>query len=162
MKPPDVNLHIHAPELMTGTERARDKIITAVMWAFYVYLWVPLISLFAWLLGFEFAYDVMIRTGGARELGSILLVYTVIIVAIFFTVAIWSLGNLVRYGKMHRRKAKTPVATAEMAEYFGVDEAGVNQLRERRSISIEFDAEGRPLIGTTRPEIQALPADVAQ
>jgi biofilm PGA synthesis protein PgaD len=139
-------LQIDAPELLTGRERTRDAVFTALMWGVYLYLWVPLVSLFAWLLGFEFAYDVMIRMGGARDLGSVLIVYAVIVVVILATVAFWSLGNRLRYGKLTRRHAKAVVTAKEMADYFAVDEKTITQLRSTDSATIVFDADGRPVI----------------
>jgi biofilm PGA synthesis protein PgaD len=139
-------LHIDAPEMLTAPERTRDTLFTAIMWAIYLYLWVPLLSMLAWLLGFEFAYDVMIRTGGIRELGGILVAYGVIVTVIFATVAFWSLSNRVRYGKLKRRKKGPCVTTAEIAEYFDVDECATETLRRSTTAAIEFDDEGRPLI----------------
>jgi len=141
------NVQIDSPELLTRQQRMRDNVFTAVMWAVYLYLWVPLVSLFAWLLGFEFAYDVMIRSGGAQDLGGILFVYGIIVLVIIAMVATWSLGNLLRYGKMRRRHAAAELSIAQMAEFFEVELAAVEQLRSTQSVSIEFDAEGRPAFG---------------
>jgi biofilm PGA synthesis protein PgaD len=146
-------IHINAPELLTGPERRRDTIFTAVMWAIYLYLWVPLASLFAWLLGFEFAYDIMIRSGGAQDLSGVLIIYGVIVLAIFAMVAFWSLGNLLRYGKLHRRHATGDLSPERMAEYFKIDPEAVEALRSTQSVSIVFDTEGRPKIEPYRVEI---------
>ena len=139
-------VHIDAPELLTGQQRTRDTLFTAIMWAVYLYLWVPLVSLFAWLLGFEFAYDIMIRSAGAQDLGGVLIVYGVIILVIFATVAFWSLGNLLRYGKLKRRHAADDLSIKQMAEFFEIGSETVERLRSTPSVSIEFDAEGRPII----------------
>ena len=48
---------IAAPHLLTRRHRARDTLLTAIMWALYLYLWLPALSLVAWILGIEFAYD---------------------------------------------------------------------------------------------------------
>jgi biofilm PGA synthesis protein PgaD len=160
MNPTENNLQIQAPELLTGTERTRDKLITALMWGVYLYLWVPLISLGAWLLGFEFAYDVMIRTGGARNLGHVLAFYAVVLVLIFATVSIWSLGNRLRYGGMHRRHAGNSLSVAAMAKYFEIDVTTVDALRTMKSAAIEFDAEGRPVI-SDYPRRQSDASDAA-
>jgi len=154
------DLQIQAPELLTGTERTRDKLITALMWGVYLYLWVPLISLGAWLLGFEFAYDVMIRTGGARNLGHVLMFYGVVLLLIFATVSIWSLGNRLRYGGMHRRHAGNSLSIAAMAKHFDLDVTTVDALRSMKSAAIEFDAEGRPLI-SDYPRRQSEASDAA-
>ena len=55
MATPSRNLHINAPELLSRRRRMGDAFITGLMWIIYSYLWAPLVSLIAWLLGFEFA-----------------------------------------------------------------------------------------------------------
>lgn len=153
MSAADKDIYINAPELLSARRRTRDTIFTAIMWAVYLYLWVPLASLFAWLLGVEFAYDVMIRAGGAQDLGAVLIVYAVIVAVILATVAIWSLGNRLRYGNLQRRHAHDAVTVKEMAAHFEIEPATVEQLRSMRTSAIEFDDEGRPVIG--RHEVES-------
>ena len=136
---------IEAPELLSARERARDTAVTAAMWGLYLYLWVPLASLFAWLLGFEFAYDVMIRAGGARDLGSILLVYVVVIGVIFMVVTTWSLINRARYRALNRRHRERRTSDAAIAAFFGVDPATLPTLRNARCVRLDFDSAGRPV-----------------
>ena len=146
MSTPGQQLHINAPELLSGRERTRDLVITAIMWSVYLYLWMPLVSLFAWLFGFELAYDVMIREGGAQHLGGVLLLYGLVVVAIFATVSIWSIGNLWRYGKLNRRSRAEPTSIEAMAEYFDIDAAVIEQLRLTPVVSIEFGPDGHPIV----------------
>jgi biofilm PGA synthesis protein PgaD len=146
MSTPGHHLHINAPELLSGRERARDLVITAIMWSVYLYLWMPLVSLFAWLFGFELAYDVMIRDGGVQHLGGVLLIYASIVVAIFATVSLWSIANLLRYGKLNRRSRAKPTSIEEMSEYFDVDTDVIEQLRLTPSVAIEFLDDGHPVI----------------
>ena len=77
---------IDQPDLLTARERARDTLMTAGMWGAYLYLWVPLASLAAWLLGFEFSYEVMVRAGGARDLERTLAIFGIAILLIFVVV----------------------------------------------------------------------------
>jgi biofilm PGA synthesis protein PgaD len=135
---------IDAPELLTVRERARDTLMTAGMWAAYLYLWVPLISLFAWLLGFEFAYDVIVRAGGVRDLEHVLQTFAVAIVAIFAVVSAWSYSNRLRYRGLNRRHAGPMVPDQLLADYFGVEAWMVSTLREARRSELAFTADGRP------------------
>jgi biofilm PGA synthesis protein PgaD len=136
---------IQAPELLTARARARDALVTAAMWGVYLYLWVPLISLFAWVLGFELAYDVMMRAGGARDLGAILVVYAVIIGVIFVVVTAWSLVNRVRYRGQNRRQLGKSISDAAIAGFFGVDATKLPTLREARRVRLDFDSAGKPV-----------------
>jgi biofilm PGA synthesis protein PgaD len=137
---------IQAPELLTARERARDTVVTAAMWGLYLYLWVPLISLFAWVLGVELAYDVMIRAGGASDLGSILVFYGVIIGVIFVVVTAWSLVNRARYRGHNRRHLGRATPDEAVASLFGVDDVMLTALRNARRVRLDFDSGGRPVV----------------
>jgi biofilm PGA synthesis protein PgaD len=153
----DPKICIDAPDLLTAKERARDTLMTAGMWGAYLYLWVPLISLGAWLLGFEFAYDVMARAGGARDLAHVLKMFGVAIALIFLVVTVWSYSNRVRYRGHNRRHAGSAVPDESLAEYFGVEGRALDRLRSTRRVEIDFAIDGRPQF-----EDGARPCTVAQ
>jgi biofilm PGA synthesis protein PgaD len=140
------NLYFAAPEQMSKQERARDTLITAVLWAVYLYLWVPLVSLLAWAMGFEFAYDVMVRAGGARDLLPILLEYAVVVSIIFSGFTIWSVSNRLRYKDLSRRTRRAPVRDEALAEYFRIPVSQIAAMRSRQVIHVSIDEDGRPLI----------------
>lgn len=148
------SVEINAPEHLTRRERVRDTLLTAMLWAFYFYLWVPLASLFAWLLGIELAYDVMIRAGGLRGLEAEVRGYVVVIGIILVSVTAWSLGNRYRFrGRRDRRRHAThTISDADLARYFEVGEMQVAQLRAGRRVDIVFrdDAPGGSAI-SVRP-----------
>jgi len=135
---------VSAPEEMTTRERARDAMITAVLWAAYLYLWVPLVSLLAWAMGFEFAYDVMVRAGGASDLLPILLEYTVVVSVIFSAFTIWSVSNRLRFKHLKRRTRRAPVRDEALAEYFKIPVSQIAAMRSRQVIHVSIDEDGRP------------------
>ena len=145
--PPDNTVHIDAPELLTARERTRDAFATAVLWGIYVYLWVPLVSLLAWWLGFEFAYDVMVRAGGAATLRAVLANYAIAVGVIFAGVTLWSFSNRWRFRHANRRRAAAAVSEQQLAVYFGVEIATITDMREARRLSVSFDADGRIEVG---------------
>ena len=69
-----------------------------MMWLFYLYLWLPLITLGAWGLDFNFAYVHMILLEGYRALLHVLVIYLLIIVLMMVTLISWSQINLHRFG----------------------------------------------------------------
>ena len=146
--------YFSAPEELTTRERARDALITAMLWAVYLYLWVPLVSLLAWAMGFEFAYDVMVRAGGAQDLLPILLEYLVVVSIIFSAFTIWSVSNRLRFRDLNRRARRAPVADDALAEYFQVPIEQIAAMRSRKIIHVSVDEEGRPgIIGLGRDGI---------
>jgi biofilm PGA synthesis protein PgaD len=131
-------LHIESSQLVPRRRRVADALITALMWAVYSYLWAPLISLVAWLLGFEFAYDVMVRAGGFAILKDVLWFYSVMVACIFVIVASWSMINRRRFAEDNRRKGIEPVTDADIAEHFGIRFAQLQTLRDARVASVRL------------------------
>jgi len=139
-------MYYAAPEELTPQQRARDALITAILWAAYLYLWVPLVSLLAWAMGFEFAYDVMVRAGGASDLLPILLEYAVVVSVIFSAFTIWSVSNRLRFKHLSRRARRAPVSDQALAEYFRIPTSQIAAMRSRQVIHVSIDEEGRPRI----------------
>lgn len=137
------SLHIDSPRLVSRRRRAADALFTGFMWVVYSYLWAPLISLLAWLLGFEFAYDVMVRAGGFEVFKQVIGIYLIMVACIFVVVAGWSTINRRRFGPRERRHAIEPVSDAEIAAYFGIANAQVKALRDARVSRVRVNDEGQ-------------------
>jgi biofilm PGA synthesis protein PgaD len=133
---------IDAPELLTGQQRARDVVFTGVMWFIYAYLWLPAISLGAWLLGMNFAYEVLVRAGGISALNRVLFWFAVALAMIIATVSLWSLAERLRFRDRHRRQAQPPVTDLALQEFFKVDERTLAGLRDGRCLQLAFNEAG--------------------
>jgi biofilm PGA synthesis protein PgaD len=136
-------LHINHPELMTWRQRYGGAFATGVMWAIYTYLWAPLLSLIAWLLGFEFAYGVMIRSGGLEALKNVLWWYALMVGGIIIVVTGWSLFNRLRFANRERRYSAKLVSDNQIAELFQLDSSQLESLRSARVINLSHDESGR-------------------
>lgn len=136
------DIQIDVPELLRTSHRARDTVVTALMWGVYIYLWVPMLSLVAWLLGIEFAYDAMVRAGGGRALVAVLFAYSMILGVIFLTVTLWSLGNRLRFRHAERRRGAGRVTDAETCEHFGLSLEQLATLREAQRVVVVLDETG--------------------
>jgi biofilm PGA synthesis protein PgaD len=154
--------YIDAPERLTRRERTFGAIVTAVMWAAYAYLWLPLVSLAAWGLGLEVAYDVMIRAGGIESLRRALFWYLVVLADVALTVAVWSLVNKWRFAGRNRRTGHEPIGDEALAHYFGVAPELLTKLRENQRIELDIDASGRPAVpGAPTPDTGTASRDQA-
>jgi biofilm PGA synthesis protein PgaD len=122
-----------------------DTLATGFIWLVYSYLWAPLISLVAWLLGFEFAYDVMIRAGGFETLKELMWFYSIVVAIIFVVVAGWSAINRRRFARGDRRQAVDSVPDTEIAAYFGIRDEQLAALRESRISHVSVNEDGQIL-----------------
>ena len=142
MATPSGELHINKPELLSRRRRMGDAFVTGLMWMLYSYLWAPLISLVAWLLGFEFAYDVMIRSGGAYGLKSVLVSFFLMVAGIVIVVTGWSFVNRIRFANSNRRQAGDTISDESLAIAFGIGKANLRGLRSARVVKLSLDEAG--------------------
>lgn len=136
------SLHINAPQLLSRRRRMGDAFVTAAMWIVYTYLWAPLLSLLAWVLGFEFAYDVMIRSGGMHGLKQVLVWYGIMLGCIIIVVTGWSLLNRLRFSGHDRRKGASVVDDEALASVFEVELNALRKLRNAKIARLSLDADG--------------------
>ena len=140
------DVHIDEPALLSRTARTRDKTLTALMWVVYGLLWLPLLSLGAWLFGLELAYDAMVRLGGASTLELTLLDWFYALLIIIVTIVAWSLLNRARFRNVKRRTQAVVVSDTQVCEWFRVSPAELEALRSGKNVGIDFDADGRPVL----------------
>ena len=136
------DLIIERPDLQTLSQRYGYSFLTLMMWLFYLYLWLPLITLGAWGLDFNFAYVHMILLEGYRALLHVLVIYLLIIVLMMVTLISWSQINLHRFGGLDRRKARLPVTTEELSTEFAVPIAIIRSWQVSKSIVIHHNDAG--------------------
>lgn len=144
------DVHIDEPTLLTRAERTRDKTLTAIMWAAYSLLWLPLLTFGAWLFGVELAYDAMVRLGGATTLDLTLIGWIYALVVIIATIVAWSLLNRARFRNVTRRTRSPVVSDAEVSEWFRISPAELETMRSSKNVGVDFDADGRPVIRVPR------------
>ena len=113
-----------------------------MMWILYSYLWAPFISLVAWLLGIEFAYDVMVRAGGANGLLKILMYYGIVLTCIVVIVTSWSWINRYRFSGHDRRQSGPDTTDHQIAEYFDLDAEGLQKIRGSLIAKVTVSSSG--------------------
>lgn len=125
--------------------RTRDTVLTLFMWGIYIYLWIPLITLTAWLLGFERFYAVMVSYGGFAVALDLLDLYALMIIGIVICILSWSGFNYYRFHGRERRYASPVTDLGAFSEHFGLPEAAVEYARGSRRMQIELDEMGNIL-----------------
>jgi biofilm PGA synthesis protein PgaD len=122
--------------------RTRDTVLTLIMWGVYLYLWIPLITLGAWLVGFERFYEVVILYGGVTLLLDMLDWYAVVIISIATVIVTWSGINYRRFHGKDRRRSAGAADTRDISEFFGIPENEVKRVRLSRRLQIDLDELG--------------------
>lgn len=127
---------------MDRRHRARDTVMTLMMWGIYIYLWIPLITLTAWLLGFERFYAVMVSYGGFAVALDLLDMFALMIIGIAICVLSWSGINYYRFHNRERRNATPAADLRAISEIFGLPEVEVERVRSARRLQIDLDELG--------------------
>ena len=118
-------------------------VLTVICWALWIYLVLPLLSLFLWVTGVRL-FARQVPAAGYHALATTLLAYSTTLVVLVGLLAIWIFWNVARYaGKLDRRTVKRPeVASVEVWKSFRLD-AGIGQsLRAARSMRVDLDRDG--------------------
>ncbi len=137
------DLLINEPQLQSLQHKLGDTVLTAAMWGIYLYLWLPLVSLVAWLFGIQLFYHELIEAGGYLELLDKVALYATVIPAIFVVIISWSLSNQRRFRGQERRNEVSEISPAEMTAFFDVTTGEFERLRAASRIVVAIDENGR-------------------
>ena len=136
-------LIIETPDLQGLRQRYASAILTLMFWFLWFYLWIPVLSLLAWLLGLEAFYREMILFEGFYGERHLLARYGLTILLIGSGYLAWALYNQFRFRGRERRHRHRRVDRETLAGDFGITPTDVARLQEGRRLTITHDATGR-------------------
>lgn len=112
------------------------------MWFVYAYLWLPIISLGAWLAGLDFAYDKVLEAGGLEGLARIARWYGVGALIIILLVIGWSVSQRLRFKGKERRAARDTVPAETLRDEADLTSEDFETLRNHGRVIVSFDDTG--------------------
>lgn len=128
--------------------------LTLLFWALWFYLWVPLLALGAWWLGFEQAYKYMVILGGYQDFLQLVGLYALAILLLCGTLIGWAAYNIWRFKGVETRAAPPAVPNEEIARLFAVDPAEVARWQSARHLVVTHDKDGHIACVIT-PDLEA-------
>jgi len=152
------NLIIRQPSLQSPWQKYSYGLCTVVAWALWIYLWLPLISLVAWLLGFRIFYRHMIELGGWTWFRNALTGYLSMTAILCGALILWALYNQIRFRGRERRGPRPPAQAGEIGRFFGLDASTLERARRARRLVIRFDDRGAIREILTGPDVPASPS----
>lgn len=147
---------IDRPDLQSMTQKYGFGSLTLLLWVIYLYLWIPFISVLAWLTGVHLFHHHIIERGGLRQLAIDLRQYGMVVGVMVTVYLAWAVINYLRFRRT-RRLGNVPAVTSTMlAAHFRVDVAEVEQLQSLRICEFSHDEDGnivamRPVVLRGRP-----------
>jgi biofilm PGA synthesis protein PgaD len=117
----------------------RDTLLTVLMWVLYAYLWMPVISLLAWYVGYEFAFEMVEDAGGVENLTDLLKSFGISIAVIACIIISWSMSQYWRLHNKNRRTGSPPPEKGAEQEMWGITEVEFDRIRNGKIISLNID-----------------------
>jgi biofilm PGA synthesis protein PgaD len=134
---------VERSDLQSPRQRTLYGALTLVFWAFWLYLWLPLLALLAWSLGVEEAYKYMVTLGGYHAVLTLLGIYALIILLLGGTLILWAVYNILRFGGVENRVAAPAVTALEIGREFGQDPEAVARWQTEQRLYVTHDQQGR-------------------
>jgi biofilm PGA synthesis protein PgaD len=128
---------IERSDLQSPQQRTLYAVLTLAFWAFWFYLWLPVLALLAWSLGLQQAYEYMVVLGGYHDL------FTLVILVLCGGLVAWAVYNIIRFRGVERRVDALPVTPAEIGRDFGQDPASVTRWQSEQRLYVTHDQTGR-------------------
>lgn len=133
------DLIIDTPGLQELKRRYGYGLATLVMWIVWLYLWLPLVSLLAWIAGVELFYEHMIKLGGYQGLLAQLHWYIMAVIGISVLWVYWVEFNRRRFQGRDRRNRVAQVSNLyDEATFFDVEPEQILEARRARTIHVHF------------------------
>ncbi len=131
-------LIIDRPDLKSRPLLFGEGVLTILFWGFWFYLWLPLVSLMAWIFGFKFLYRQMIELGGFAGFIQQLNIFSSGIALVSGAIAIWSFYNYKRYGSYNRRNKLLKTNTEQLAATLNVSTKRLSEIQQAKRIVFSF------------------------
>jgi len=138
------------PQDRTGApERLRVRrgvfgTMTAAAWSAYLYLWLPAVTLVAWLLGFRTAWVQAVLERASVDVGDLWLGLALVLL-LGCALVLWAEQQRQRFSGVERRLRAEDATPAQVAVSLGASPAVLAALQGGQVLTVHHDAEGRPV-----------------
>lgn len=133
---------IARPDLQSPRQRTLYGVLTLAFWAFWFYLWLPVLALLAWALGLQQAYKYMVVLEGYQQVVHLMGIYSLVILLLGGVLVLWATYNIFRFRGVERRSATPPVTPAEIGRAFGQDPDAVARWQGAQRLYVRHDERG--------------------
>lgn len=138
-------LIFEAPKLSPLPNRVGWAFFTAFFWIAWVYLWMPLITLLLWWLGFDPAYRYFLHISSRESVDfeRLIIFYAIVIGVLAGSLLVWAGIEFLRFRHIHRRLRPVPVEIAELAAFAEIPTEKLSELGAVRRMIAHHDEHGK-------------------
>ncbi|HUA78878.1 MAG TPA: poly-beta-1,6-N-acetyl-D-glucosamine biosynthesis protein PgaD [Dyella sp.] len=144
-------LVINRPERQPALQRTLFALITMVAWTMWVSLWLPVLTLIAWLLGLGDAYKQLGLIHPLRAADNLSMILSVAAVCAL-SIGVWSQYNRIRFSGKQRRRGNRTLDIAEMAPALATSVETARHLRFKRRSVVHFSKDGEMFVDIERED----------
>jgi biofilm PGA synthesis protein PgaD len=132
---------IFRSDLQTFMQKSTSALLAAIGWMIWAYLFVPLLSLFAWWLGYR-RFDHYVIQNDHEFFKQIYMILPIVLVlGVIFL--LWAFYNLVRFRGKERRGHTPNVTVPEIAHFFEIETHLLYDAQTCQVSTYYFDRSGR-------------------
>jgi len=136
------SLIINRPNLQSRGQRIISSILLSAFWMLWIYIWLPLASLFAWGFGVHLFYDEMVLKNGFEVFIEMAGNTSMMIIILGTSLLSWAFYNWGRFRNKKRRRVAKLLSNEEMAEYFQVDKEELIVWHHANRIVVHHNEQG--------------------
>jgi biofilm PGA synthesis protein PgaD len=129
------------PELRGPARNTIEWVVTTLMWALWIYLFLPVATMILWAAGAHFIYHSVFEHDALSHLRDMLIRLGWAVALIFAVLSGWRFYNYYRFGRLNRRKRSASVSTADLAAFFGLSESQLRAIQEEKEVYWGFACE---------------------
>lgn len=134
---------IEKPERISRARRTVGGAVTAAGWLVYAWLWVPLLTFLAWLVGIRTAWQRLYLEQNAVD-PFVLAALPVIALLCGLLLIGWAEYNRVRFAKADQRRRRNDVDEEAVTDRLGAPAEVAEMLRSERVVTVSLDATAQP------------------
>jgi biofilm PGA synthesis protein PgaD len=134
---------IDRPALVSTRERFFWAVLTTAFWLFWVYLWLPLITLLAWYFGVTTFVDHVLSVQGLDQTFRLIVLYLLVVLGLGAVFLGWAALNWYRFRGVDRRRPRPPVDDVGLAGHHTLPPAQMPAWRAAARLVAHHDASGR-------------------
>ncbi len=134
-------LILNKPHLVAPLTKFVSALVTIVFWGFFVYLWWPLLTLIAGMLGYH-SINELTYAADMLNVRHLTVSYALIVIALSGSLLLWAAIEYFRFRNLNRRRWPFAVAVADLASYSKLPEPELAQLQTERRMVAHHDDRG--------------------
>jgi biofilm PGA synthesis protein PgaD len=140
---------IQRPERQSGVQKAMFGVVTVVAWLFWVFLWLPLLTLGAWAFGVRSAWLQLYVLEPSHKEGDLnVVLIAAIICALVFSA--WAGYNRARFSGRQKRLGNSPVGVEATARGIGASTEDAMSIQSHRRAVVSVDEAGYMTVDEVR------------